>query len=113
MERRKSKRTAVSLKAVRISGAKRHDVFIEDMSETGIHLLTAPSTAFGKYAAGNEIDVRLGLPHGEKILLHCRIVWSFRRMPPEREVDSVGLEILSPPPKYVAFIRTLASTASI
>jgi len=113
MERRRSKRTSVNLRAERISGGRKDDVFIEDISETGIHLLTAPSSAFGKYHAGNEIDVRLALPLGESIVLKCRVVWSFRRMPPEREVDSVGLEIIGPPPRYLEFIRTFSSAAGV
>lgn len=111
MERRKSRRTSVNLKAERISGNKKYDVFIEDISETGIHLLTAPSEAYKKYIAGTEIDVRLLLPDGERIKLSCRIAWSFHRLPPEREVDSIGLEIMDPPLKYVEFIRTLSGAA--
>src|ERR1700690_2959521 len=107
MERRTSRRMSVSLKAERISGNKKYNVFIEDISETGIHLVTAPSEAYKKYIPGTEIDVRLLLPDGERIILSCRIAWSFHRLPPEREVDSIGLEIIAPPLKYVEFIRTL------
>ena len=111
MERRTSRRTSVSLKAERISGNKKYDVFIEDISETGIHLITAPSEANKKYIPGTEIDVRFMLPDGERIKLCCRIAWSFNRLPPEREVDSIGLEIMDPPLKYVEFIRTLSGAA--
>jgi len=113
MERRRSKRTSVNLRAERISGGKKDDVFIEDISETGIHLLTAPTSDFGKCHAGNEINVRLALPLGDSVLLRCRIVWSFRRVPPEREVDSVGLEIIGPPPRYLEFIKTFSSVAGL
>lgn len=113
MERRRSVRTAVNLKAERISGRKRAAVFIEDISETGIHLLTAPSAVIGKYAPGSEIAVRLRIPHGEIITLKCRIVWSFHRLPPEREVDSIGLEIVDPPLQYIEFVRALPGAVVI
>ena len=112
MERRTSRRTSVHLKAERISGSKKYNVFIEDISESGIHLITAPSEAYKKYIPGTEIDVRLLLPGGERIRLSCRIAWSFHRLPPEKEVDSIGLEIIDPPLKYVEFIRTLPGAAS-
>jgi hypothetical protein len=111
MERRTSRRTSVNLKAERISGNNKYDVFIEDISEAGIHLITAPSEAYKKYIPGTEIDVRLLLPDGERIKLSCRIAWSFHRLPPEREIDSIGLQIINPPLKYVEFIRTLSGTA--
>jgi hypothetical protein len=111
MERRRSKRMSVNLKAERISGKRRHAVFIEDISESGIHLVTAPSEAYRKYIPGTEIDVRLRLPNGEQIMLRCRTVWAFHLMPPEREIDSIGLEIISSPEKYLDFIKTLSSVA--
>lgn len=110
MERRRSKRTAVNLKAERISGSRRCDVFIEDISESGIHLITAPSAVFKRYIPGDEIDVRLRLPDGERIMLRCKITWSFHLLPPEREVDSIGLEIVDPPLKYIGFVRKLSGT---
>ncbi len=112
MERRTARRTSVNLKAERISGNKKYNVFIEDISETGIHLITAPSEAYKKYIPDTEIDVRLLLPNGERIKLRCRIAWSFHRIPPEREIDSIGLEIIDPPLQYIDFIRTLSGAAN-
>ncbi|MGO9953511.1 MAG: PilZ domain-containing protein [Dissulfurispiraceae bacterium] len=109
MERRKSGRMIVNLKAERISGRRRYDVFIEDISESGIHLITAPSATYKKYIPGTEIDVRLLLADGVRISLNCKIAWSVHRLPPEREVDNIGLEIIDPPLRYIEFIRTLSS----
>jgi hypothetical protein len=108
MERRRSNRISVSLKAQRISGDEKHTVFIEDISESGIHIITAPSIAYKKYAPGMEINVRLQISPKEKIMLHCKTRWSYHKMPPEREVDSIGLEIIHPPAEYIKFIRTLS-----
>jgi hypothetical protein len=43
MERRRAKRKKVNLKAERISCIENCSVFIEDISESGISMITAPS----------------------------------------------------------------------
>jgi hypothetical protein len=105
MERRKTKRVSVKLRAERISGRENHSVFIEDISEHGIHIITAPSAANRKYSPGAEIDLKLELASGLKILLRCITRWAYHKLPPEKEVDSIGLEIINPPPEYIRFIR--------
>ena len=108
MERRRSNRIAVNLKAQRISGDEKHTVFIEDISESGIHIITAPSVAYKKYTPGMEIDVRFQISAREKITLHCKTRWAYHKMPPEKEIDSIGLEILDPPVEYIEFIKVLS-----
>jgi hypothetical protein len=107
MERRKSKRVNVSLKAERISGDDKHSVFIEDISESGIHMIAAP-LASKKYSPGIEVNLKLELATGKKILLRCITRWAYHLLPPETEVDSIGLEILDPPREYLEFLRTLS-----
>jgi hypothetical protein len=109
MERRKIKRVSVSLKAERISGKEKHSVFIEDISERGIHMITAPSAAIKKYTPGAEIDLKLELSSGIKILLHCITRWAYHMVPPEK-VDSIGLEILDPPSEYISFVRAISNS---
>jgi hypothetical protein len=109
MERRRANRLSVNLQAQRISGDEKHTVFIEDISESGIHIITAPSIAYKKYTPGMEINVRLQISPKEKITLHCKTRWSYHKMPPEKEVDSIGLEIIDPPLKYIEFIKALTS----
>jgi len=110
MERRRSNRIAVNLKAQRISGDEKHTVFIEDISESGIHIITAPSVAYKKYTPGMDIDVRFQISPREKITLHCKTRWAYHKMPPEKEIDSIGLEILNPPTEYIEFIRALSKS---
>jgi len=99
---------SVSLKAERISGNEKQSVFIEDISEHGIHMLTAPSGATKKYTPGSQVDLKLELATGLKILLHCVTRWAYHMVPPDKEVDSIGLEILDPPAEYISFIRTIS-----
>ena len=108
MERRTAKRVSVSLKAERISGDEKHSVFIEDISERGIHIITAPSAAIRKYVPGNEIDLKLELSSGSKILLHCITRWAYHKLPPEGEIDSIGLEIIDPPAEYIKLIQAVS-----
>lgn len=109
MDRRGSGRKVVNLRAERISGGKKCDVYIEDISESGIRLITAPSAAYKKYVQGDQIEVRFLLSDGEGITLSCKIVWSLHRLPPEREIYDIGLKIISPPPRYLEFIGSLTS----
>lgn len=102
-----AKRMSISLKAERISGDIKHAVFIEDISEGGIHIMTAPSAAHKKYAPGAEVSLRLELSSGKKILLHCITRWAYHLLPPEKEVDSIGLEIIDPPKEYLDFLNHL------
>jgi hypothetical protein len=108
MERRKAKRVSFSLKAERISGDEKNSVFIEDISEHGIHIITSPSAAIRKYTTGGEIDLKLELSSGMKILLHCITRWAYHKLPPDGEVDSIGLEIVDPPVEYIKLIRAVS-----
>jgi hypothetical protein len=108
MERRKTRRLSISLKAERISGDEKKSVFIEDISEGGIHMITAPSPSHRKYVPGTEINLRLELATGRKILLHCITRWAYHLLPPEKDVDSIGLEIINPPREYLDFISQLS-----
>jgi len=108
VERRRSNRIAVNLQAQRISGAEKHTVFIEDISERGIHIITAPSVAYKKYTPGMDINVRFQISASEKITLHCKTRWAYHKMPPEKEIDSIGLEVIHPPAEYIEFIRALS-----
>jgi len=107
MERRRFKRIRVNLKAERISGDERHAVFIENISESGIYMLTASSSDNRKYAPAAEIELRLKLSSGGNIHLRGRIKWAYYKIPPDRLTDSIGLEIIDPPQEYISFVRAL------
>jgi hypothetical protein len=107
MERRCSRRITVNVKAERISGDKKHGVFIENISETGIHMTTSSSKEHLKYIAGKDVDLKLSLTSGGTIHLRCKVRWSCLRTPPDALTDSIGLEIIDPPLQYVHFVRSL------
>lgn len=105
MERRRSRRRTVSLKAERISCTGNCSVFIENISETGIYMMTAPVTD-NIYKPGNDIGLELELASGEIISLDCNVKWAY-----DNETDAltnkVGLEIIEPPEEYKNFIKSL------
>jgi len=107
MERRYSKRIRVALKAERISGDNKHGVFIENISETGIHMTTSPSKEHMKYTAGSDVDLRLSLSSGRIISLRCKVRWACVKTPPDGLTDSIGLQILDPPEQYIELVRSL------
>ena len=107
MEKRRFKRIRVNLKAERISGDEKYAVFIENISESGIYMLTTTSTDNKKYAADTEIELRLKLSSGETIHLRGRTKWAYYKIPPDKLTDSIGLEIIDPPQEYIKFVRSL------
>jgi hypothetical protein len=105
MERRRSKRVTVNLKAERISCTDNCSVFIENLSESGIYIITAPEKK-STYIPGNALDLELELNSGETINLNCNVKWAYENSP-EDMTRSVGLEIIDPPREYIEFIKTL------
>ncbi len=107
MEKRHSRRIKVDLDAERISGDEKYGVFIENISECGIHIITTHSNEHRKYAPGTDIDLRFHFSSGETLNLHCRVRWAYSKVPPNGLTDCIGLEIINPPPKYIEFVRAL------
>jgi len=105
MERRGAKRLVVNLKAERLSCTKNCSVFIENLSDTGIYMITAPSKN-RDYEPGGRLLLKLELATGKTLNLQCNVKWSFDNSP-EDLTNSVGLEILNPPDEYRKFINTL------
>lgn len=106
-EKRKAKRYKVHLVAERISGNQRYGVFIENISEYGIQIITTSTKAHEKYSPGTDIDLKFHLTSGDVIDLKCKVKWVHLKIPTNGFVDCIGLEILNPPSKYIKFVRGL------
>lgn len=107
MEKRRSQRLKVNLKAERISGDETQGIFIENISENGIHIIAAHANEHKKYFPGRDVDLKLFLSSGAVLRLRCRVKWSCTEVPPDKLTDSIGLEIIEPPLRYIEFIKTL------
>ena len=105
MERRLSTRKTVKLKAERLSCTGKCSVFIENLSETGIKMITAPHKE-NDFAPGKDLDLELELASGDVINLNCSVKWSYDD-PSRDQSSSIGLEIISPPQEYKKFIRAI------
>ncbi len=106
MERRRSRRSRVNLKAERLSCSDNCSVFIENLSESGIQMITAPAKNPDLFIPGSEVELKLVTAKGETIELQCNVKWSFDNSE-EDMTNSVGLEILEPPSEYREFIKNL------
>ncbi len=85
---------------------------IENISEYGISMRTTKD-----FTPGKTLKLKFQLPSGEKLNLHCKIIWSHKTPPhgltksmgidPPSEYTAMGLEIIRPPLKYKKFFKTL------
>lgn len=107
VERRRSGRAKVSLKAQRISGGARRGVLIENISESGIKVLTDPKHKMAALIPGDKVDIGLELPSGEEVNIRCRVRWAHSNVPTGDMTSSVGMEVINPPAKYIKFVRDI------
>lgn len=107
MERRRSERKTIHLKAERISGDESHAVFIENISEHGIHIITAQAEPAEDFPPDTPLDLRFQLSSGETIELNCRVRWSYQNTLPAGLTSNIGMEIIDPPLRYREFVKNL------
>jgi hypothetical protein len=106
MDRRRSKRLTVNLKAERLTCSNDCSVFIENLSETGIQMITAPAGNATLFIPGAPVELKLKTAEGNTIKLECNVKWSYDNTE-EDLTNSVGLEIIDPPFEYKEFIKNL------
>ena len=106
MEARKHKRVIVNLSAELICGDKRYAGTIENLSENGAYVVTAPQRASTELTPDTLLDLKVQMSHGETQVLHCRIKWSYMT-PPHGFTNSIGMEILDPPLKFRELLASL------
>lgn len=106
MERRRSRRLSVNLKAERLSCIKDCSVFIENLSESGIQMITSPSKNQNLFVPGAPVELKLKTSDGSTIKLNCNVKWYYDNSE-EDMTNSVGLEIIDPPFEYKEFIHKL------
>ncbi len=106
MEARRHKRMIVSLPAEITTGDTRFAGSIENLSDEGLYLVTAPSKASLNFKSNVPVELSITFPSGEKINLTCRVKWSYQT-PPHGYTNSLGLEILEKSPEYKEALITL------
>ena len=105
MERRRSPRKKVQIKADLIFDGGSFSGNIVNVSTHGIYLETdskevlRTSTRFGP---GTEYEVRFSIPSGREIRLRCKVIWSYRAEP-DGLTKQIGMDVIFPPPDYIDF----------
>ncbi|MBI5049838.1 MAG: PilZ domain-containing protein [Nitrospirae bacterium] len=108
MEKRRFERKKVYLKAERISGDENRAVFIENISEHGIQIITVPAESIIEFFPGTPIDLKFELSSGDTINLNCAVRWSYHNSPPDDITTTIGMEIIDPPLRYREFVKNLS-----
>jgi hypothetical protein len=106
MEARRSRRIVVSLQAEIIAGDRRYASSIENLSNEGAYVVTAPTKFSQDFITGTPLELRFSFPSGEKLHLNCRVKWSYQT-PPHGYTNSIGLEIINPPLTYQQILNTM------
>ena len=96
MGKRLSKRIIIGLKAEIISGGISCEGVIENLSEAGIYVITAPTKAEIDFAPGTILEVKFQFLSGETLNLHCEVKWSSKTLP-HRLTNRIGMKIIDPP----------------
>ncbi|MEK7307494.1 MAG: PilZ domain-containing protein [Nitrospirota bacterium] len=116
MDKRSSNRKKVNLHAEVILESEYHLGFIENISEEGMFMRTAPTAAAPSFSPGAVINLKVQLPSGEDLNMRCRVVWSYktpheglasRIITPVPEYTAMGMQIIDAPAKYQEFIATI------
>lgn len=96
MEKRLSKRIIIGLKAEIISGDIICEGVIENLSEAGIYVITAPTKTEIDFAPGTILEVKFQFLSGETLNLQCEVKWSYKT-PPHSLTNRIGMKIIDPP----------------
>ena len=108
MEKRHPMRVPVHLEAVLISRGNDYSGLIRNISENGAYVETAPTDTLEGFIPGTILELRFQLPSEETLSLQCEVTWLYsRKTLPDGLINSMGLEIKSPPPEFEEFIKTL------
>ena len=106
MESKRSKRVILNIPAEIIIGDNRRAGTIENLSNNGMYIVTAPPKSGNDFLPGTEIEIRFRLPSGKKLALHCKIKWSYLT-PPHSYTFSLGLKIKDAPLTYQEALNSL------
>jgi hypothetical protein len=96
MNNRGPKRIIAGYKAEIIYHDQCYVGVIENLSETGVNVVTDLSGNAVDFRPGDTISLKIEIPRGEPLMLTCIIKWS-TGIPPHNLRTRIGLEIIDPP----------------
>ncbi len=107
MERRTAERLVVNLKAERLSCTKNCSVFIENLSDTGIYMITAPSKS-KDYEPGRKLLLKLELSTGKTLSLQCNVKWCYDNSPEDLNSYNNVAAIFPPTLKVKKLLKSIS-----
>ena len=106
MKSERSKRAILEIPAELVTSDKHHAGTIENLSDNGMYVVTAPAKSEKEFSPGTEIEIKFRLPSGEQLSLNCKVKWAYLT-PPHSYTFSIGLKIKDPPPSYLEALNQL------
>ncbi len=99
---------SVSLDAKLISNGVRSSGFIENISEHGLHLITASGKTRSSFIPETVLELTVQNPSGSKANLNCEVRWvHINKTPIHGLTYRMGMEILKQPSQYNEFLTAL------
>jgi len=107
-ERRLSKRAIANLKTEFIAGSNIYTGVVENFCVEGVCLTADTTDTARDFIPGTPIKLKLQIPSGETLDLHCLIIWLHTcRVSPHGLINRMGIKIVDPPMRYKEFYRSL------
>ena len=108
MEKRSSKRIVANFDAEFICKGKNYPVYVENMSESGLHIITASQKHISSLIPETTGELKLKSRTGKKANLKCEIKWvHINKTPIHGLTYRLGSEIVSRHPQYLEFYKGL------
>jgi hypothetical protein len=107
MERRLLKRVTHNLKAEYISGGMSYTGFIENFSEDGIFMRTAPTKTAIDFSSQTNSELKFQLSSGETFHIHGEVRWFHTEISSHGLIFRIGVKITNPSSQYIKFLKTL------
>ena len=108
MEKRIFKRINTTISAEITIDSRCYAGSIENLSEEGLFEIVFIETEITDFTPEKILRVKFYKPSGEELDLECKIVWlRLNRDNPRSLKYCMGMEIISPPASYKAFVQYL------
>ncbi len=95
MNKRRAERLMMGFRAKFMQGGVNYSGVIENISTTGIYLVTAPTKTAMELAPGTMLELMFEPLPGETLNFHCKVKWH-KKTSPHELTDMIGMEIINP-----------------
>ncbi len=109
MEKRRSKRKPVNLlEAELVTGSKNFPCVIENISESGLYMITASKKNVTSFIPEEIFNLKFQTTSGKETSLHCEVRWvHINKTPIHGLTYRMGMEIIKRAPVYKEFLDNL------